>query len=563
MSNKVHISVILPLKLAWEPIYSVPEGTEVPSIGDRVLVPFAGRNYLGVVSGIDAVPDLKASSKIRDIFGIHTSKIPVLPTEIEYWRRLADYYMCTVGEIYKAAYPSVKDETVSPRKKVTAEVPPVPHFALPESLGPFWDQLRIAQRPDQLRTAQRPVLLQAPSAPSLELLLSLSHNAVMQGRGVLWLVPEVKMEKGLQDRLGAVFGSSLVLWGSHLTPSRRREAARRVRTGEPIVLLATRSAIFLPFTNLGLVIVQDEQDSSYKQTSPSPRYNAREAALILSREFGAQTVLQSANPSLDTLYNTISGKFAHINIPAACIPAFEIVDSRAEARKGGMDGNIARKISALASAASHPAFFRPRRAVFPKLEEILPDLKKAASQYKYEGYFFTDDLLEQPLPPETDFLGIFGMDSLLGKMDFRADERAAQAVMQAVSQCSGNLRTVAVQTREASHTVFASLSDGNPDVLLEERKAFSYPPYTRFVDVVIQDVSSERAAKMSALLAQSLRTALPFCRIVPCSDRLLRITFRRSASLPEEKHILMRAVEEFQKERTYAGHIHFDVDPLG
>jgi len=553
MSNKAHISVILPLKLAWEPIYSVPEGTELPSVGDRVLVPFAGRNYLGVVSGTDVVPDEKTSLRVRDIFGIHTSKTPVLPSEIDYWRSLADYYMCSAGEMYKAAYPSAKDELVSPRSKHATPIPPAEQFTLPESLAPYLPSLQCKQRP---------VLLQAPAAPSLELLLALSHNAVMGGRGVLWLVPEVKMEKGLQQRLGVVFGSSLVLWGSHLTPAKKREAARRIREGENVVLLATRSAIFLPFCNLGLVIVQDEQDSSYKQSSPSPRYNAREAALILARQTHAQVVLQSANPSLDTLYNSISGKFDGITLPPASVPDFEIIDSRAQARMGGMDGLIPRKMSALASAASRPAFFKPSRAMFPKLEELLPDLDKAAKRYNFEGYFFTDDLLEHPLPQQTDFLGVFGVDALLGKMDFRADERALQAVLQAVSQTQESLRLCAVSTREASHPVFSSLSEGRPDALLQERKDFSYPPYTRLVDVVFQDADTERAARMSSLLASFLGAQLPSCRIVPFSEGL-RITFRRSASLQEEKHTLLRSVETFKKNNRYVGHIHFDVDPLG
>jgi len=555
MSQKAYINVILPLKLSWEPFYSLPGNVPTPAVGERVLVPFAGRNYLGVVSEVDVVPDTKTASRTKEIFGVHPSKTPVLPKEIELWRLLADYYLCSVGEIYKAAYPSVKDESVSPRNKAVKAVSPVERFDLPEALQGRFELMCAALQ-------ERPALLHAPSAPSLQMMLALSHRILQKGRTALWLVPEVKMEKSLQESLGAVFGSSLVLWGSHLTPARKREAARRIRSGEPLVVLATRSAIFLPFVNLDLVIVQDEQDSSYKQTSPAPRYNAREAALILSRLHGAKTLLQSVNPSLDTLYNCTSGKFSQIVIEPDCSPVFEIIDSRSQARMRGMDGEVSRRISTLASSASHPAFFKPRRAVFPKLEDLSKDLKASASRGNLSGYFFTDDLLENPLPPETDFLGVFGVDSLLGKMDFRADERVVQTLMQAALQCSENLRTLAIQTREASHSVFAALRSGSSEALLAERRTFSYPPYTRFVDVVFQDTLPSRAAKMSVDLAAALRPALASCRIVPFSQGL-RITFRRSAALSEEKRLLVQAVEEFQKSRSYSGHLHFDVDPLG
>ena len=109
MPEKTYISVILPLKLEWEPCYSIPEGTPEGGIavGDRVKVTFAGKSYSGVVSATDITPDT-APSKIKPFDSIEDGLERILPEEIRLWKMVAEYYMCTVGEVYKAAYPVSK-----------------------------------------------------------------------------------------------------------------------------------------------------------------------------------------------------------------------------------------------------------------------------------------------------------------------------------------------------------------------------------------------------------------------------------------------------------------------
>ena len=109
MSEICYISVIIPLKLEWEPCYSVVHaGQETDiKIGDRVRVIFAGKEYIGVVSSTDCVPETDAS-RIKNILSVERHLDSIFPEEIELWRQVADYYMCTVGEVYKAAYPTHK-----------------------------------------------------------------------------------------------------------------------------------------------------------------------------------------------------------------------------------------------------------------------------------------------------------------------------------------------------------------------------------------------------------------------------------------------------------------------
>ena len=124
MSQKRYISVILPLKLEWEPCYWVSSEREIPDqignetgteignvpeaeVGQRVRVKFAGKEYIGVISEVDVVPEINLE-KVLPVLEVETAMEKVLKEEIALWRRVAEYYMCTVGEVYKAAYPSSK-----------------------------------------------------------------------------------------------------------------------------------------------------------------------------------------------------------------------------------------------------------------------------------------------------------------------------------------------------------------------------------------------------------------------------------------------------------------------
>ena len=107
MEQKKYISVILPLKLDWEASYSVPEEMGMIEIGDRVRVVFANRKYLAVASAVDDIPDVD-SKRVMSIIAVERDLRKILPEEIKLWRNIAEYYLCSIGEVYKTAYPSEK-----------------------------------------------------------------------------------------------------------------------------------------------------------------------------------------------------------------------------------------------------------------------------------------------------------------------------------------------------------------------------------------------------------------------------------------------------------------------
>lgn len=540
-----YVNVIVPLKLAWEPYYALNEDDSV-QVGDRVTVAFAGRRYTGVVSAASvSLPPEVPSASVRAISGVRQELGRILPSEITFWRSIAQYYMCTVGEVYKAAYPSIKDEKPSNRR-IRQAPPPQGSFSV--SLDEI--SARVAEKLQEALSLRRPVLLSCSRSDDVIV------DACLKAKGnVLIVVPEIKMCNALHDRMSGVFGDQLIVWGSDVTPSRRRAAVRSIRSQqEAYIVLGTRSSLFLPHHHLGLIVVMQEHDASHKQSFPAPRFGGRDAAVILGSQMGCPVVLESSVPSLDSLFNVLNGKYLHIHEGGMQDIPLQIIDTKAEMRKNGMDGDISRKLVHLCKGRK-VAVFKPRRAVFPTLEELAPQIHSHLGT----EVFITDDLVENPLPDGVEILAVFGVDAMLGRSDFRADERVLQYVRKAAVLCGGSLHTIVIQTHEAAHPVFGSISSFAIGPLLEERRTFNYPPFSRMIDIQIRDNDASRLSRMSDRLAHRI-SELGICSVT-ASSGLLRLCFERNALLSSRKATLLSVVENFEKEEKYVAHICFDVDP--
>lgn len=151
------------------------------------------------------------------------------------------------------------------------------------------------------------------SSGKTEVYIKLIQHTIEQGKQALFLLPEIALTAQIINRLRKYFGDSVGVYHSRFSPSQRAEVWSRTFSDDPEkrfnVLLGARSAIFLPFRDLGLVIVDEEHDSSYKQYEPAPRYNCRDSAVYLANLWKARTVLGSATPSIESYYNAHSGKY--------------------------------------------------------------------------------------------------------------------------------------------------------------------------------------------------------------------------------------------------------------
>lgn len=171
------------------------------------------------------------------------------------------------------------------------------------------------------------------SSGKTEIYIKLIDQYLQQGKQVLYLLPEIALTAQIINRLRKHFGNSIAIYHSKFNPNERVEIWNKVKTGDAKVILGARSAILLPFKDLGLIVVDEEHDTSYKQQDPAPRYHARDTAIFYASLFGAKVLLGSATPSLESYYNALQGKYGLVELTKRYgnvqMPNIELVDLKA------------------------------------------------------------------------------------------------------------------------------------------------------------------------------------------------------------------------------------------
>jgi len=550
-----------------------------------VRVIFANAFYVAAVSAVDVVPTLDPS-RIVPIEALERDLPAITPQEIEFWRIVADYYLCAVGEVYKAAYPQMK------HTKSRLALP-----AKQETEG----NIQLSQEQEKADVAicrgfseGKTVLLKG-SAGRWGLYMKLALETLRKGRSVLFLMPEIAFFDQIVDSVSRLMPSAL-LYHSGLTAGKRKLVAEVLRKGEPNLVLGTRSALFLPHHALGLVIVDEEHDFSYKQDAPAPRYHARESAIMLARIHGAQVLLGSATPSLESIYNAECGRFVRVDLKDS-IPGIQsqvdIIDMGAEYRKKGMAGSFSLKlleqIQQTLDAGQQVVLIGPRRSyaggrkMEEEVQEFCPKARIARLDGTAEDQEETirafakgefDILLGNTMTTrgfESEKLGLVALvaaDSILSRQDFRADERS----LQVLEQFRGRCRRLVIQTREPGHPVFSALQDGGDATarMLEERRVAGYPPFTRMIRISVKDSNEKRLEFLSRELAGELGSlGVPVEGPYPSSIgpmredvcREIRLLLPRDKALTARKSAIGQTVTAFEQARKYPGHIAIDVDP--
>lgn len=417
MSGTTFIQVILPLRLDWIPFYRLPQNDGSVRMGDKVKVEFSGRNYIGVISGIfGQLPAGLEESKVKDILGIEDKMARIRPEELRLWMQIADYYMCSIGEVFRTVCPAKKldREAIEQRKKqriemraeklremierartentrarYKAELAAI--LGIPENSGIpgnssalrnsgivlSGEQERAYGEICEAFREKKAVLLDGVTGSGkTEIYMKLAAEVMDEGLNVLYLVPEIALSRQLEQRLEKVFGERLMVFHSHETQARRGRVASLVAErpdGKSYIVLGTRSALFLPHHELGLIIIDEEHDSSYKQDSPAPRYNGRDVAAMMASIQGASLIMGSATPSLESIYNCSTGRYKRVELKeryhGESEVEVEIIDTRAEWRKRGMHGCFSRKliasISETLAEGRQAMILRERRSYSP------------------------------------------------------------------------------------------------------------------------------------------------------------------------------------------------------
>lgn len=437
------VKVILPLKLTWYPWYKAE--TDLRR-GQRILVEFAGRDYIGIVEQSGAQPDCD-ESKILPVKSF-TNLPDISEEEFKLWEFIASYYLCTVGDVFKAAQPTnqIKVELNGVKKKpldipcsdilLSAEAPKPELYISSERYGYYREKIR---------------------------------QTLSTGRQVLVLSPDFIFCDYLERKLKRDFKDCLHVVNSRQTPKSKRETAFALRQRKPIVVLGTRSAIFLPFANLGLVITDEEQDNFYKQDEPNPRYQGRDCAIVLASIHRAAAILGTECPSLESYANYLAGKYS-LKRGTVELEGMEVIDIKAEKRKGGMHRFLSYKFCEAAKACEGKvALIRGWENQEELAEEIATVLPGTDVKVMTLTESRKKDLQEYGL------VGIIQADALVQNEDFRADEKSLQIIV----QLDARTRMLIVQTAVPERF------DGSKTLesLLEERKAFNFPPFSRIVDI--------------------------------------------------------------------------------
>ncbi|MBQ5751555.1 MAG: primosomal protein N' [Bacteroidaceae bacterium] len=448
--------VILPLPLPGTFTYSVPQefnGTIVP--GCRVTVPLGkNKSYTALVSELhDNEPEGYAVKPIKEVL----DETPiVLESQIKLWEWISRYYLCSMGDIYKAAIPQglkgefkprteqrvrltarCRDEKGinlllqalgrAPRQKrllatylqmatpfgnnpsevskhkliEQAQVLPAIYNQLKEKgiletyeveigrlsinnepVTPV-NTLSAAQQKafdeieDSFKQKNVTLLHGVTSAGKTEIYIHLITKALERGEQVLYMLPEIALTKQIVERLRRVFGNRIGLYHSKFTDAERVEIWKKQLSDAPYdIILGVRSSVFLPFQKLGLVIIDEEHENSYKQQEPAPRYNARNAGIVLASFFGAKTLLGTATPSIESYFNATTGKYALVSLKtrhrAVQLPQIEVVDMQEYCRKkltvGPFADPLVEAMSQALKEKKQIILFQNRRGYSPQLE---------------------------------------------------------------------------------------------------------------------------------------------------------------------------------------------------
>lgn len=202
----------------------------------------------------------------------------------------------------------------------------------------------------------------------------IDHVLKQKCQQVLYLVPEIALTSQLTMRLQKVFGEKLVIYHSRFTDNERVEIWNRIlRSNEPILVLGTRAAVFLPFAKLGMIVVDEEHDQSYKQFERAPRYNVRDSAIMLAHMHGAVTLLGSATPSIETYHKAVTGKYGHVELAGRyqgmALPEIIVTDMSVENKRKAVKGSFALstidEIHSQVQAGNQAIVFHSRRGYAP------------------------------------------------------------------------------------------------------------------------------------------------------------------------------------------------------
>jgi primosomal protein N' (replication factor Y) (superfamily II helicase) len=527
---------------------------------------------------------------------------------------------------------------------------------------------------DQFKKNDTVLLYGVTSSGKTEIYIHLIDEYMRKGKQVLYLLPEITLTTHIINRLERYFSSSVIgVYHSRFSGAEKVEIWKKVAERKSDhgfrLIIGARSALYLPFSDLGLVIVDEEHDGSYKQQDPSPRYNARDTAIVLAGMHNAKTLLGSATPSIETYHNCINGKYGLVELTErfgkAKLPGIKIANTREAYRKKRMVSHFTPELlNALDNALKNgrqAILFQNRRGFSPYIECTecgwIPECTRCAVKLTYHkglnklvchycGYKETppskcakcgssglstrgfgtekiEDEIKLVFPAarvarldfdttrnkntfgriisqfenrQTDILvgtqmiskgldfdnlnvvGILNADSMLNFPDFRAWEKSFQMLEQVSGRAGRRLveGQVIIQTSDPSNPVIQMVLNhdyhGMYRSQAEERKIFSYPPFTRLVRINIKHKEWDSLNKFSSILGSFLKESFGkrvlgpeapvITKIHTWHIKTILIKIEKERSFSAAKELILRSIEKVEALKGATSlKISLDVDP--
>jgi primosomal protein N' (replication factor Y) len=351
MSSYLKVAFDVPLP---EPFTYRNDEEGSAAIGRRVAAPFGRREMSGYVVGELEAPDIP-EAQVKRITRTIDKEALFGEQGVELARWMAGMYFCGVGEALAAMLPSGRRESVPPALDAEdLEIGEMP-LALSEEQSAALG--RITAKPGGIH-----YLYGLTGTGKTEVFLQAAEATLAAGKGVIYLVPEIALTGQVVEAAQRRFGARCAVIHSHLTPSRKLAEWRRILRGEADVVIGARSAVFAPLPKLGLIVIDEEHETSYKAGN-TPRYHARQVAMRRRSVEGATLVMGSATPSAEAWRLMEEGQVERLTLTkrlsGGAPPSIEVVDMRNE--ESSISGRLATAIRETARAGGQSILFLNRR----------------------------------------------------------------------------------------------------------------------------------------------------------------------------------------------------------
>lgn len=359
------VALPVPLRRLFDYLPPI-EGSNLLARGTRVKVPFGRQQLVGIILD-HAQGSSLPQNQLKQIVSV-CDDVPLFPTSLcDLIQKAANYYHHPIGEVAFTGLPQSLRQGKVYVPKVSSTDKPV---HLPESNL----TLNTAQQ-DALDTIIQngsnfqPFLLEGiTGSGKTEVYLQATEKVIQNNKQVLVLIPEISLTPQTLERFQARFGELVCSYHSRMTPSQRAKVWMKIRSEEIVVIIGTRSAIFLPFHALGLIIIDEEHDPSFKQQDGF-RYSARDIAVLRAQQSSCPIILGSATPSFETLSNVAAGKYQRLSLPQRAtfsqLPQMALFDIRHKKLDGGISSQLIARIKTHLENKGQVLLFINRRGFSP------------------------------------------------------------------------------------------------------------------------------------------------------------------------------------------------------